>query len=65
MGATLLRDGIPHGVWFASYEYAKTELTDYKVRSNEGSKSEDDVATPMLAGAFAATGELGWGADKC
>jgi solute carrier family 25 carnitine/acylcarnitine transporter 20/29 len=24
--ATLLRDGIPHGVWFASYEYCKVEL---------------------------------------
>ena len=24
--ATLLRDGIPHGVWFASYEYCKTEM---------------------------------------
>ena len=26
LAATLLRDGFPHGVWFASYEYSKTEL---------------------------------------
>jgi len=60
LGATLLRDGLPHGVWFASYEYAKTELTEYRKRSNGGTKAtEDDIATPMLAGAFAAT--TAWG----
>lgn len=56
LGATLLRDGIPHGVWFASYEYAKTELTDYRSTSDDASQtSEDDIAIPMLAGAFAAS----------
>ena len=55
LGATLLRDGLPHGVWFASYEYAKTELTDYRSRSNGGDAPGHDIATPMLAGAFAAT----------
>mmetsp|Transcript_15818 Transcript_15818/g.34237 ORF Transcript_15818/g.34237 Transcript_15818/m.34237 type:complete len:301 (+) Transcript_15818:261-1163(+) len=56
LGATLLRDGVPHGVWFASYEYAKTELTNYRKRTNNGNDiSEDNFATPMLAGAFAAT----------
>eukprot|EP00580_Thalassiosira_gravida_P007776 CAMPEP_0201626888 /NCGR_PEP_ID=MMETSP0493-20130528/2085_1 /ASSEMBLY_ACC=CAM_ASM_000838 /TAXON_ID=420259 /ORGANISM="Thalassiosira gravida, Strain GMp14c1" /LENGTH=297 /DNA_ID=CAMNT_0048097035 /DNA_START=21 /DNA_END=914 /DNA_ORIENTATION=+ len=55
LGATLLRDGIPHGVWFASYEYAKTELTDYRLRENESKKAEDDIAIPMISGAFAAT----------
>lgn len=60
LGATLLRDGIPHGVWFASYEYAKTGLKDYRSRANdEGETSDDDIATPMLAGAFAAT--TAWG----
>lgn len=55
LGATLLRDGIPHGVWFFSYEYAKTELTDYRSRTNNTPTTADDIATPMLAGAFAAT----------
>lgn len=61
LGATLLRDGVPHGVWFASYEYAKTELTDYRSRTNNHGRetAEHDVATPMLAGAFAAT--TAWG----
>ena len=56
LGATLLRDGIPHGVWFFSYEYAKTELTGYRSRTtNTTTTAADDIATPMLAGAFAAT----------
>mmetsp|Transcript_12852 Transcript_12852/g.23653 ORF Transcript_12852/g.23653 Transcript_12852/m.23653 type:complete len:296 (-) Transcript_12852:167-1054(-) len=56
LGATLLRDGIPHGVWFASYEYAKTELTHYRSTSDDASQTfEDDISIPMLAGAFAAT----------
>lgn len=56
LGATLLRDGIPHGVWFVSYEYAKTEMTTFSTNSDdEKSTMNDDVATPMLAGAFAAT----------
>mmetsp|Transcript_7971 Transcript_7971/g.18197 ORF Transcript_7971/g.18197 Transcript_7971/m.18197 type:complete len:300 (-) Transcript_7971:211-1110(-) len=58
LSATMLRDGIPHGVWFASYEYAKTSLALHNSRS-EGSeecgKGETDVAIPMLSGAFAAT----------
>jgi solute carrier family 25 carnitine/acylcarnitine transporter 20/29 len=56
LGATLLRDGIPHGVWFVSYEYAKTEMTSFSTNSDdEKSTMNDDVAIPMLAGAFAAT----------
>lgn len=57
LSATLLRDGIPHGVWFASYEYAKTSLTLYSRSgsSEECDKGETDVAIPMLSGAFAAT----------
>lgn len=50
LGATLLRDGIPHGVWFVSYEYCKSELTKIEY---EGASKE--IATPMLSGAFAAT----------
>lgn len=55
LGATLLRDGIPHGVWFASYEYAKTELTESGLRTSDESKTFEDIAIPMVSGAFAAT----------
>jgi solute carrier family 25 carnitine/acylcarnitine transporter 20/29 len=72
LGATLLRDGIPHGAWFASYEFAKVELT--KMRNDSSSKvvmlegdhhdddnndTKEDIAIPMLSGAFAAT--TAWG----
>ncbi len=69
LGATLLRDGIPHGVWFASYEYAKVELTKYKQQNDinnnndnerrSTSTTEDEIVIPMLSGAFAAT--TAWG----
>lgn len=49
----MLRDGIPHGIWFASYEYAKTELSHHRSRTNE--TTQDGIVTPMIAGAFAAT----------
>lgn len=51
--ATLLRDGIPHGVWFLSYEYCKTELSNAAGDDCDGKTSE--IAVPMLSGAFAAT----------
>ncbi|CAB9503136.1 Mitochondrial aspartate-glutamate transporter AGC1 [Seminavis robusta] len=59
LGATLLRDGIPHGVWFVSYEVAKNFLEE-----NSGIKSDDKAATtnwsiPLVSGAFAAT--VAWG----
>eukprot|EP00985_Skeletonema_marinoi_P022960 scaffold14929_cov154-Skeletonema_marinoi.AAC.2 len=68
LGATLLRDGIPHGVWFVSYEFAKVELTKMRNGSNnnvmEGdddstTTTQDEIAIPMLSGAFAAT--TAWG----
>ena len=37
--ATLLRDGIPHGVWFVSYEYCKTMLMS---SSSVSEKHDDD-----------------------
>ncbi|KAL7537630.1 hypothetical protein ACHAXR_007972 [Thalassiosira sp. AJA248-18] len=55
LGATLLRDGLPHGVWFASYEYCKTKLTELSTNNEKKTSSKDDVAIPMLSGAFAAT----------
>mmetsp|Transcript_18561 Transcript_18561/g.27532 ORF Transcript_18561/g.27532 Transcript_18561/m.27532 type:complete len:306 (-) Transcript_18561:133-1050(-) len=60
LGATLLRDGIPHGVWFLSYEYAKNSLVE-RARMNQekssilGSNSSNSVGIPLLSGAFAAT----------
>lgn len=51
LNATLLRDGIPHGVWFASYEVMKEHLGEQM--------GEDSMAVPLLAGAGAAT--VAWG----
>lgn len=51
--ATLLRDGIPHGVWFVSYEYCKTEL--FNAAEEDCDKRIQEIAIPMLSGAFAAT----------
>lgn len=55
LGATLLRDGIPHGVWFASYEFAK----NYLEQQRSVSAQSDSVTIPLLSGAFAAT--TAWG----
>lgn len=57
LGATLLRDGIPHGVWFVSYEYAKGRLSERHSSDemDDASVSKNDITTPMLSGAFAAT----------
>lgn len=68
LGATLLRDGIPHGVWFASYEYAKVKMTKNKQQNDinnnndderRSTTTEDEIVIPMLSGAFAAT--TAWG----
>jgi solute carrier family 25 carnitine/acylcarnitine transporter 20/29 len=50
LSATLWRDGIPHGVWFMSYEWCKTTL-------EERTKSEThrQLSIPLFSGAFAAT----------
>jgi len=45
--ATLLRDGLPHGVWFASYEVTKNTL--------EQLMGKDTVLVPLVSGANAAT----------
>lgn len=51
LGATLLRDGIPHGVWFASYEICKERLSN-KIG---GQVRHDQMTVPLLSGAFAAS----------
>jgi hypothetical protein len=42
------RDGIPHGVWFVSYDYCKTVLSSTEISNKE-------ITVPMISGAFAAT----------
>jgi solute carrier family 25 carnitine/acylcarnitine transporter 20/29 len=55
LGATLLRDGLPHGVWFASYEYTKDYLNGI-----DGIIPTEHVAVVSLSsGAFAAF--IAWG----
>ena len=56
LGATMLRDGIPHGVWFVSYEYCKTEMTKSFLGSSESHKT---ITIPIFSGAVAAT--TAWG----
>jgi solute carrier family 25 carnitine/acylcarnitine transporter 20/29 len=61
LGATLLRDGVPHGVWFASYEAAKHRLIRLQQERDNGRgvapwlPVDSPMAPPLLAGAFAAT----------
>lgn len=50
LGATLLRDGIPHGVWFVAYEECKVGL-----QVVTGRNDDDPLVVPLLAGAGAAT----------
>ena len=51
LGATLLRVAIPHGVWFASYEICKTELSN----RIGGQAHHDQMTVPLVSGAFAAS----------
>ena len=50
--ATILRDGIPHGVWFASYEYCKGKLENMdNIREN---KTDYTSLIALSSGAVAA-----------
>ena len=53
--ATLLRDGIPHGVWFASYEYCKTQMANSQEGDASAAGYYETVTVPLVSGAFAAT----------
>jgi len=55
--ATLLRDGIPHGVWFASYEYCKSNLESMDMYQENKSVHRSVIA--LTSGAFAAA--TAWG----
>ena len=63
LGATLLRDGVPHGVWFVAYEWSKRALenaTDSRDASDTRA-SQKTTAIPLAAGAFAAAAAWGVG----
>jgi len=66
LGATLLRDGIPHGVWFVSYEICKNYLEALYGGGGSGGSSATTVdnfveskgtnwTIPLVSGAVAAT----------
>jgi solute carrier family 25 carnitine/acylcarnitine transporter 20/29 len=64
LGATLLRDGVPHGVWFVSYEAAKQHLMRLQQQQREKANNSGAVrllpldhpmVPPLAAGAVAAT----------
>lgn len=67
LGATLLRDGIPHGVWFLAYEKCKracvAQLNENQAKDGTASATsiiiydDDDMpaSVPLLSGAVAAT----------
>ena len=61
LSATLLRDGIPHGVWFVAYEYSKRVMTDRTGLAasafvdHEQTSTYDELIVPITSGAFAAT----------
>jgi solute carrier family 25 carnitine/acylcarnitine transporter 20/29 len=66
LGATLLRDGIPHGVWFVAYEAAKRHLQERQQPPPEGGSSfSSSLVPPLGAGAFAAAAAwiVGYPAD--
>lgn len=54
LGATLLRDGIPHGVWFVSYEACKNRM-QYGTGELGEEEDSDSVVVPLVSGAVAAT----------
>ena len=56
--ATILRDVIPHGVWFASYEMAK-DLFSHRTSSNDTTGSQLSIVSQLSAGGIAAT--VAWG----
>lgn len=64
LNATLLRDGIPHGVWFVSYEMAKDAMIraghyDDNILGGENNTGDTQqqlpVQVPLVSGAVAAT----------
>ena len=54
LGATLLRDGIPHGVWFVSYDVCKTLQLEWEGETTT-TTSTTNIRIPLVSGAVAAT----------
>mmetsp|Transcript_49013 Transcript_49013/g.52918 ORF Transcript_49013/g.52918 Transcript_49013/m.52918 type:complete len:385 (-) Transcript_49013:420-1574(-) len=55
LSATLLRDGIPHGVWFVSYEYCKIQMmmmTDMRETSDDRDHNDDNNESSLSASSF-------------
>lgn len=43
LNATLLRDGIPHGIWFLAYDICKTSLLQYALFNNNNNNGSSDL----------------------
>jgi solute carrier family 25 (mitochondrial carnitine/acylcarnitine transporter), member 20/29 len=54
LNATLLRDGIPHGVWFVAYDVSKVTLMSYVPKTIEDTDTVP-VSVSLISGAIAAT----------
>ena len=54
LNATLLRDGIPHGVWFVAYDVSKVTLMSYSTPKTYSSVETVPVSVSLLSGAIAA-----------
>ena len=53
LGATLLRDGVPHGVWFAAYEWSKRRMVQASRDDDDDEATTSrrtDAAVPLCAG---------------
>ena len=55
LGATLLRDGIPHGVWFVAYEATKQRLHQMGEEAHGSILFHNRALIPLTSGAVAAT----------
>jgi solute carrier family 25 (mitochondrial carnitine/acylcarnitine transporter), member 20/29 len=55
LNATLLRDGVPHGVWFLAYDVSKVTLMSYTTRTPLATVETVPVSVSLLSGAIAAT----------
>lgn len=64
LGATILRDGLPHGLWFVSYEICKNYLESATASQDSvggTEKKETNWSIPLASGAVAATVAWGFG----
>ena len=55
LNATLLRDGIPHGVWFVAYDVSKVTLMSYSTPTAFTTIDTVPVSVSLFSGAIAAT----------